>query len=136
MAFRDDAEPTGTTEEALRWSVQCGADGIDIRVAGEMDLATVHPLGLALTRAIDARPATVRVDLAEVSFLDSSGVRCLVVAAEQAAVVGGHLVVRNPMPMVLRVLEICGVDELLSVDGTGADGPARTGNGAARSDSD
>jgi anti-anti-sigma factor len=124
MVCRDDVEPAGTPEEALRWSVRCGPDGIDVAVAGEMDLATSGGLGLALGQVLEPRPVTVRIDLAEVSFLDSSGIRCLVGVAERAAVVGSHLVVRNPTPMVLRVLEMCGVDGLLLADGTGVDGSA------------
>ncbi len=99
-----------------------------------MDLATSPPLGLALAKVLDTKPVTVRVDLAEVSFVDSSGIRCLVGVAERAAAVGSHLVVRNPTPMVLRVLEICGVSELLSVDGP-VDASARVHH-AARTDDD
>jgi anti-anti-sigma factor len=112
----------------------CGGDGIEVAVAGEMDLATSPPLGLALDQVLDTKPVTVRVDLAEVSFLDSSGIRCLVDVAERAAAVGSHLVVRNPTPMVLRVLEICGVRELLSVDGP-LDASARVHH-ASRADDD
>jgi anti-sigma B factor antagonist len=118
VACGDDVEPEVSTEEPLRWSVRCGAEGIDVALAGEMDLATSGPLAQALTEVLDTKPVTVRLDLAEVSFLDSSGIRCLVGAAERAAAVGGHLVVRNPTPMVLRVLELCGVDQLLLADGT------------------
>ena len=47
------------------------------------------------------------------SFLDASGVRCLLNVAKQAATAGSELVVRRPVGIVLRVLEICGVDALL-----------------------
>jgi anti-sigma B factor antagonist len=118
MACGDDVEAAGTGEDPLCWSVRCGAEGIVVAVAGEMDLATSGPLAQALTEVLETKPVTVRLDLAEVSFLDSSGIRCLVGVAERATAVGGHLVVRNPTPMVLRVLELCGVDQLLLADGT------------------
>jgi len=114
-------EPAASSEDPLRWSVRCGADGIDVAVAGEMDLATSGRFAQALTEVLDTKPMAVRIDLGEVSFLDSSGIRCLLGAAERAAAVGRHLAVRNPTPMVLRVLEICGVDQLLLADGTSAD---------------
>jgi anti-anti-sigma factor len=120
----------------LRWSLTSGGDGTDVAVAGEMDLATSGPLGSALTEVLETRPRTVRIDLAEVSFLDSSGIRCLVEVAERAAGVGSHLVVRNPTPMVLRVFEICGVDELLLADGTDVDGSARSESASRASDDD
>ena len=53
------------------------------------------------------------VDLAGVSYLDSSGVRCLLNASKRAAAAGSELVVCRPVGIVLRVLEICGVDDLL-----------------------
>ena len=105
----------------MRWSVRCGGDGVEVAVAGEMDLATTPPLGKALARILDTKPVTLCVDLAEVSFLDSSGIRCLVGVAERGAAVGTRLVVCNPTPMVLRVLEICGVDDLLLADRTSVD---------------
>ena len=129
MACGDDVEPAVSGEEPLRWSVRCGAEGIDVAVTGEIDLATSGPLAQALTEVLDRKPVTVRLDLAEVSFLDSSGIRCLVGVAERAAAVGGRLVVRNPTPMVQRVLEICSVDQLLLADGMG-------GNASPRESSD
>jgi anti-sigma B factor antagonist len=117
----DDVELAVSSDEQLRWSVRSGGDGIEVAIAGEVDLATSGPLAQALTEVLDTKPATVRIDIGEVSFLDSSGIRCLVGVAERAAASGSHLVVRNPTPMVLRVLEICGVDQVLLADATSVD---------------
>ena len=95
-----------------------------------MDLATSGRFAQALTEVLDTKPMAVRIDLGEVSFLDSSGIRCLLGAAERAAAVGSQLVVRNPTPMVLRVLEICGVDQLLLADGTSANTSLRKSSDA------
>jgi len=123
-------EPAASSAEPLRWSVRCGPDGIDVAVAGEMDLATSGRFAQALTEVLKTKPMAVRIDLAEVSFLDSSGIRCLLGAAELAAAVGGHLVVRNPTPMVLRVLEICGLDQWLLADGMNGDASLRKSSDA------
>jgi len=82
-----------------------------------MDLAGAGPLTQALRQVLETKPVVVRIDLAEVSFLDSSGIRCLVGAVQRAESIGSHLVVRNPTPMVVRVMEICAVDHLLLADG-------------------
>jgi anti-anti-sigma factor len=136
MACGDHVESTASAQEALCWSVRCGGDGIDVAITGEMDLATSEPLGRTLKRVLASKPVMMRLDLAEVSFLDSSGIRCLVGVAERAAEVGSHLVVRNPTPMVLRVLEICGVDQLLPAHGTNGDGSARLEGVSRASDDD
>jgi anti-sigma B factor antagonist len=105
--------------ELLRWSVSTHGDGVEIALAGEMDLSNAAAVGDALEAIVNARPATVSVDLAELSFLDSTGLHCLLDAAEKAATVGCQLVVRRPGPTVLRIFAICGVDDILlgRVDG-------------------
>jgi hypothetical protein len=50
------------------------------------------------------------VDLAQVTFLDSSGLALISGARRKAIDRGGNLVVCNPQPVVLRVMEITGLD--------------------------
>jgi anti-sigma B factor antagonist len=87
-----------------------------VAVAGEMDLSNAAEFGGALAAVLDSRPARVIADLADLSFLDSSGIHCLFLAAERAATVGTDFGVRRPTRDVLRVLEITGTDSLL-IDG-------------------
>jgi anti-anti-sigma factor len=124
MVAEENAELGASGAEALQWSVRAAGEEIDIAIAGEMDLASAGPLTRAISRVLETKPVTVRIDLAGVSFLDSSGIRCLLDASRRAESTGSHLVVRNPTPMVLRVMEICAVDHLLlgngKTDGDGA----------------
>jgi anti-sigma B factor antagonist len=120
MAIEENAELGATGAEGLRWSVVQVGEGIEVAIAGEMDLATTRPLTEALTRVLEAKPTVVTVDLADVSFLDSSGIRCLISAAREAESVGSRLVVRHPRPAVLRVMQMCAVDQLLLTDGAAA----------------
>jgi anti-sigma B factor antagonist len=108
-------------DEQLRWAVSSGPDGVVVALEGEMDLANADALGRALTAVLEARPSKVTVDLAKLSFLDSSGVRCLVIALQEASAVGSKLVVRRPRGAALRVLEITGTDALL-LEAATADG--------------
>ena len=105
--------------ELLRWSVSQLGSEIVLCLEGDLDLATFDPLSGILAEILEQRPATVAVDLARVSFLDSTGIRCLVNAARAAATEGCKLVVRRPSATVVRVLAICGVDELLLGDTDG-----------------
>jgi anti-sigma B factor antagonist len=84
-----------------------------VALRGELDLSSTQALSLLLGDVIGAQPVKVTIDLEKLSFLDSTGVRCLVDAARAAAGAGSRLVVRQPRGMVLQVLEICGVDRLL-----------------------
>jgi anti-sigma B factor antagonist len=110
--------------ELLRWSVSQVGSEVVVGLEGDLDLATVEPLSGILREILEQRPATVAVDLARVSFLDSTGIRCLVNAARAAETDGCKLVVRRPTATVVRVLGICGVDELL-LDDTHEDPKAR-----------
>ena len=110
--------------ELLRWSVSEVGSEVVVSLEGDLDLATVEPLSGILREILQQRPATVAVDLARVSFLDSTGIRCLVNAATAAETNGCNLVVRRPTATVVRVLGICGVDELL-LDDTDGDPKAR-----------
>lgn len=78
-----------------------------------MDMSNAPMLSEALRDVLDTRPARVTVDLTDLSYLDSSGIHCLVNAAERASEVGCALAVQNPTPMVLRVMELTDVVELL-----------------------
>ena len=106
--------------ERLRWSVSSAApEEVEVCLDGELDLATADPLGRLLDEIVQQRPATLAVDMARLSFLDSTGINCLVSAALTAASVDCKLVVRRPSATVVRVLGICGVDALLLDDTDG-----------------
>jgi anti-sigma B factor antagonist len=89
-------------------------DGIVVLAPeGELDLATAPALcaRLALTRA-----GRVLLDLGGIDFCDSSGLRTIVGAAQEAAIHGGRLVVvAPPDSRPARLLAITGLDEFLAV---------------------
>jgi anti-anti-sigma factor len=89
-----------------------------LTVGGELDVATVDQLDLALGLAL-AQPGVARtvVDLGSLRFLDSTGIAHLVSAHTEAAARGTALVVVNPHGMVRRVLELTGVYATLTGDG-------------------
>jgi stage II sporulation protein AA (anti-sigma F factor antagonist) len=88
-------------------------DGIlVITPAGDID----HHTGNRLTQALDvsgiARPRIV-VDLAQVTFLDSSGINILIHAHQTISAADGWLRLAAPTNPVQRVLELVGVDQVV-----------------------
>jgi anti-anti-sigma factor len=83
---------------------------------GELDMSTVDVLETALNTVL-ARPGLrdCLVDLAEVGFLDSTGLRVLVDALILARERGVVLRVANPRPAVERVLRITSIGPLLGL---------------------
>ena len=55
------------------------------------------------------------VDLSEVDFLASIGIRLLTLTAKSVASRGGKMVLLNPRPEVLQVLEITGIPAIIPV---------------------
>jgi anti-anti-sigma factor len=89
------------------------ADGaVILRPSGELDIATAPRLEAALA---DGREPGQRVvlDLAELEFMDSTGLRVIVRAVEAAQHDGWDLRLRPGPPAVHRVFEIAGVVEAL-----------------------
>ena len=82
--------------------------------SGECDLAERAAFAAVLADSVD-RCLVVVVDLAELSFIDSSGINELVAAHHAARRRNGHLYVRNAFGMVAGVLAITGVSELLAL---------------------
>lgn len=83
-----------------------------LTVAGELDIATAPELVDMLARLRHHRHA-VTLDLAEVTFMDSTGLTTLMDAYMQAQQNGWSFSVRRPSPPVRRVFELAGLGRIL-----------------------
>jgi anti-sigma B factor antagonist len=86
-------------------------DGVLV-VSGELDAHTAPSLVQALA-SVDGVNAVV--DMSDVEFVDSSGLRALIDAHQSAEAMGGRFVIRQPSPTVSRLFEISGVNEYLHI---------------------
>lgn len=82
-----------------------------VRLSGELDLASASGL---TERLVDTAGSTVVVDLADLSFMDSSGISALVMARNRMAENGDSLILSRPQAMVFRVLETVGLADWVS----------------------
>jgi len=88
---------------------------VHVALVGELDLSTVAKVQEELRRVEAASPATLVVDLSKLTFLDSTGLRCIVTADERARAEGRRIViVRGPDP-VQRVFAITRLEERLEM---------------------
>jgi anti-anti-sigma factor len=88
-------------------------------VGGELDLATAPVLGTRIRRPLFWHGVTrVIVDLSAVEFLDSSGVRALLVSRGHARALGTQLVFVCPEGGALRRLRVYGLESMLEVFST------------------
>ncbi len=91
-----------------------------VRVAGEVDLTVTEELEQSLIAALRLPGARrVVVDLADLRFLDSSGVHALVKGYLAAMDAGLPYLVRSANGMVDRVLRLTGVAEAFGMPAEG-----------------
>jgi stage II sporulation protein AA (anti-sigma F factor antagonist) len=83
-----------------------------VSIRGEIDMGTAAVLEHALVDAMECGK-DVALDMAEVDFIDSAGLRELVLASASLVQQGHRLVVCAMSPTVARVLSLSGVDAVL-----------------------
>jgi anti-anti-sigma factor len=105
------------TDEA--GTVELRDDGRGATLHGELDLASYDAMSNSLAPLFDVA-GNVVLDLADVTFIDSSAIR-LFVRLQEARDGTGVVQLRGPQPHVARVLEVAGVTDL-GIEMSGADG--------------
>jgi anti-anti-sigma factor len=113
MAHEMTTQPHGTFEVETEPQ---GDATWRVRGRGELDVATAARLEAALDPLVAASASLIVLDLSEVSFLDSSGLRTIVRTATSLEDGGGRLVIDGVSPAVSRVLEVTGLLERLRGD--------------------
>jgi anti-sigma B factor antagonist len=95
------------------------AEDVTVSVHGELDIVTVARFASALTDAIRMSERRVRVDLHDVSYFGSEGVRALVDGQRLAEEHDRTLSVVNPSSIASRLLRVVGLDELIDATAAG-----------------
>jgi anti-sigma B factor antagonist len=88
---------------------------VHVALVGELDLSTVAKVQEELRRIEASSPATVVVDLSKLTFLDSTGLRCIVTADERAREEGRRMVIVRGPDAVQRVFAITRLEERLEM---------------------
>ena len=88
---------------------------LKIKLSGRMDAGGSEEIDSRLA-ALTAQPGIgIIVDLSNVAFLASIGIRTLLVYAKALAARGGRMVLLNPDAGVAKVLEVSGLDTMIGV---------------------
>ena len=86
-----------------------------IELAGELDLATGPDLEQALEAQLAQAVTDLVLDLRGVTFIDSSGLRVVLVASRSASDEGRRLIVVPGDGQVLRVIRLARVEDRLDL---------------------
>ena len=97
---------TETASEALNRRV--------VHLDGEIDLEHAPQVRKVLLGAVE-QGGWILIDMAEVTYIDSSGIACLIEALQQARKPASDLALVAVNPQALRVLELARLDSVFAI---------------------
>jgi anti-sigma B factor antagonist len=88
---------------------------VHVVLTGELDISTAQRLEDDLRRIEADQPALIVLDLQQLSFMDSTGLRLLITADTRARADGRKLAIVKGSDMVQRVMRLTRLDERLTI---------------------
>jgi anti-sigma B factor antagonist len=101
--------------DLLQFRLSKNGTGETLFVAGELDISSAPAFERAVSQALDGQGQEIRLDMSELTFMDSTGAKALVGVHKHVERLGRRLVVVSPTPEVRMVLEILGLDQMIDV---------------------
>lgn len=99
--------------ELLRITTAADGDTWAVLIAGELDLSSADELDTTIAELCADGARHIVVEMSELEFMDSTGLRSLLVGAELCAVSGCELLIGSTSLQVERLLSVAGVAERL-----------------------
>jgi anti-anti-sigma factor len=114
-AMHDPERVESSATESTRFACEVvpERDAVRVRPVGALDMATAPALHAEIAQLRDAGFRCILVDLRELEFMDSSGLRALLTLNAQANSDGFELGLVRGNPTVDRVFEVTGTKNLL-----------------------
>jgi anti-anti-sigma factor len=89
------------------------AEAVRLMLSGELDLAGIDQLLRASQNVPDG--GTLTLDLSDLSFMDSSGLKVFMNLDRRSRREEWSLAIENPRGQVLRLLQLCGFEQRLPI---------------------
>jgi len=89
---------------------------VTISLIGELDHHAARPAMNAIGGILETKlPVTCVLDMADISFMDSSGIAVLLNAHKRMGELGGKLRLLNPSRQAVRVISAAGLDRVMEI---------------------
>jgi anti-sigma B factor antagonist len=82
-----------------------------VYLSGELDLTSAGQFSTAIDAALGSHPGRLILDASGLKFMDSSGIVLLVSATQRVQ----EVQVRDPSPIVRRLIELTGLSKVLRI---------------------
>jgi anti-sigma B factor antagonist len=102
-------------DSKLQIETTVAVEGAAVRVQGEVDLRSAPLLRERLLDWVKRSTGTVRVDLSQVPYMDSSGVGTMVFVKRETERAGRRIVLIGLQPRVRSVFEITHLDKFFTI---------------------
>jgi anti-anti-sigma factor len=100
----------------MELQVRDAGDGIlNVSLSGRLDTPGVDQIETQLTAHLVPRGARAIVDLSQVAFLGSGGIRMFITIARALGRKGGKLILYGAQPLVAQVLETTSLNDIVPV---------------------
>ena len=86
-----------------------------LQLEGEIDLHNSPEVAESLRTMIEKKPTVAVVDLAKVSYFDSSGLAVLIEGMQKVQEYGGKFALANVQESVQHILEIARLDQVFQI---------------------
>ena len=103
----------------MKYAIEAGDSAVLIRVDGRVDESTWEAFGAGLSDAVrqarDAKLPTLIIDLSELDYMSSRGLRVLTVAKREGDEAGVSIVLASPNEVMSEILAISRYDKLFTI---------------------
>lgn len=83
---------------------------------GEIDHHTASALRMEIDDAVQRnKPKTLKLDFADVTFMDSSGIGLVMGRFRTLQPLGGKLVVSNLSPQIFKIMQLAGLEKIVKL---------------------
>ncbi|MBP3446056.1 MAG: anti-sigma factor antagonist [Clostridia bacterium] len=83
---------------------------------GEIDHHTAAALRMEIDDAVQRnKPKTLKLDFADVTFMDSSGIGLVMGRFRTVQPLGGKLIVSNLSPQVYKIMKLAGLEKIVTL---------------------
>jgi len=98
----------------MNFEIQSDDSGITIHFSGEIDMQYSPVVRTQILEQLDNAKA-LHINLHEVSYMDSSGIACLVEGLQKSKIMQVDFKLLSPQPQVLQMLTLARLDQVFTI---------------------
>lgn len=91
-------------------------DVCEVDLIGRLDTTTAPELETTLKEVLDTDVKNLEIDLDQLDYISSAGLRVLLFAQKSVNTVGGSMLIKNVKPEIMEVFEITGFSDILTIE--------------------